>query len=648
MTVATMHLLKTRSAILCCVAAAVSLGCSALQTGDTTVTYFNEQPADVILNEAQSQPRPRWKLRLDNALIESAQVINQHLIILGLRSYDASLLHLGYRVIDTERGEVLWTFSTPPAALHASVPIAGPDVVVVRTVTDAGTRYEARQTITGGLLWSQSFTADDASLIPLRGGDHLLLTRHAGTTASVAELDARSGNEGWRHDFALGDPPDGSGTLGRPTEEGIYLLGKRLTLLATASGEVIWQQEALADCSLVEPDPARGVLFALDKANRLFKIESGTGRVVWQVMLDSTADITHIAPDATHLFLRGEDSGFADARYFLVALDPASGKEAWRHHSSEPLLSNLLVHSGFLYAASPSSVVSLNETDGALGFHKKLSTADSLFPITLRRFGEKIVYVGELNVIALDARSGDVIYSRGFTPVSHEAELAALDAAVARENRRIRPAPSRNTGISYTALMHERARQYQAASNHFHRLADAKYYDSLVGRGSIYEARAARVSADLNATFSEVSNSIANMYMVMDNLERLENQYREMWDKAARELYEKRLVLRNSIINAYPMMQTRDYVYRPHRDLRSDGNGFIGVSVVHLPTGSVTHTNTSVPYRDYGLWTLVDPERGIVYQQGLGLDPNEFIFSTRNGEQAARSFFIAQPIELPR
>jgi|GEM_PF-6314868 len=643
-----MRISKIRSAVPCCLAAALSVGCSALPTSDNGFSYYDEQPVDLVVKEAQSQSKPKWKVRLDNTLIESARLISQHRIILGLRSYDASLLHLGYRVVDADSGTVLWTFPTPPAALHTRVSYADTEVVVVRTDTDGGTRYEARQTRTGDPLWSQSVSADDARLIPLPGGLHFLLLQHAGTAATVAKLEAHSGSEAWSYRFALGAVPPGAASLASIAADGIYLLGKRLTFLAAESGAVLWHKEDVGGCPLVQTDPSGDVLYALDATNHLFKIEAATGRTVWQVTLDPSAEVTHIAPGDAHLYLRGEDGSRAEAPYFLAALDPESGKEAWRHHSTAPLLSNILTDSGLVYAASPSSVVALNETDGAVGFHKRLSTTDSLFPVTLRQIGDKIIYLGELNVIALDPRDGAIIYSRGFTPVSHEAELAALDSAIERENGRLTLEPSRSAGgYSYTALLRERARQYQAASGNFHRIATAKFSEYMAGRASIYEARAARVSADLNATFSQISSSMANLSMVMDNLDRLENQYREMWDKVSRELYERRLVLRNSIINAYPMMQTKDYVYRPHRDLRGDVD-FVGVSVVHLPTGKVTHINTSVPYRGYGLWTFVDPEQGIVYQQGLGLDPNDFIFSMRNGEQAARSFFIAQPIELPR
>jgi len=643
-----MRMFTIRSAILCGVAAALGIGCSGVQTDKNASTYYDEQPAELILAEAHSQPPPRWKLRLDNTLVDSAQLIDPHLIILGLRSYDASLLHLGYRVIDTDRGDLLWTFSTPPTVVNPGVVFADTEVVVIRVVTEAGTQYEARRTRTGEPLWSQSVTDGDASLLPLPGGGHLLLVRHTGATASVAELDAQSGTETWRHDFVLGTTPTGAGTLVTTAAEGIYLLGKQLTLLAPGSGAVLWQKEELADCPLLQPDPASKALYALDASHHLYKIATATGRTVWQVTLDPSMELTHIAPGDAHLYLRGEDNSGAKVRYFLAALAPKSGEEVWRHHSTAPLISNILAYSGRVYAASPSSVVALNEPDGSVGFEKKLSTTDSLFPVVLRQIGEQIVYVGELNVISLDPRSGAIIYSRGFTPVSHEAELMALDSAIDRENRRIRPEPSRNTGgFSYTALLRERTRQYQAASSNFHRLANTKFSEFMAGRASIYEAKAARVSADINATFSQVSSSMANLSMVMDNLERLENQYREMWEEVGRQLYERRLVLRNSIINSYPMMQTKDYAYRPHRDFRGDAD-FVGVSVVHLPTGKVTHINTSVRYRDYGLWTFVDPDRGIVYQQGLGLDPNGFIFSIRNGAQAARSFLIAQPIELAR
>ncbi len=75
--------------------------------------------------------------------------------------------------------------------------------------------------------------------------------------------------------------------------------------------------------------------------------------------------------------------------------------------------------------------------------------------------------------------------------------------------------------------------------------------------------------------------------------------------------------------------------------------------MIHLPTGRRTDTYLSPAYLDYGLWNLVDFEKGVVYHHGLGMDPGRYRFSEphniyRYGNlQTVETSLVAVPLALP-
>ena len=79
-------------------------------------------------------------------------------------------------------------------------------------------------------------------------------------------------------------------------------------------------------------------------------------------------------------------------------------------------------------------------------------------------------------------------------------------------------------------------------------------------------------------------------------------------------------LIRNKILGAYTASESGDYVWRSHVE-----GDWIGLNLVHLPTGRTTFTPFSplikdredVQYNERSLWNLVDLDTGIVYHPAL-------------------------------
>jgi len=124
--------------------------------------------------------------------------------------------------------------------------------------------------------------------------------------------------------------------------------------------------------------------------------------------------------------------------------------------------------------------------------------------------------------------------------------------------------------------------------------------------------------------------------------------------KSLESTIERQELFRASILSAYSEAETEDFVYRPDREFRSVEDDFVGVAVIHLPTGRRRFTALSPTYLGYGLWNVVDFERGIVIHHGIGLDPSRYEFSEPHklfpyGKiRTVQNFLIASPVRIAR
>jgi len=191
----------------------------------------------------------------------------------------------------------------------------------------------------------------------------------------------------------------------------------------------------------------------------------------------------------------------------------------------------------------------------------------------------------------------------------------------------------------------EESQRYQNSANAYHKL-ERTYYS----KGDYYGSQRAGIQADLSRgqsanmaaiSFASALSDLAMAWMMHSLGKTMEG---------ALQLQE---LLRSSILMSYGMAETAEYVYRPSLVHRSADDSFASVSVVHLRDGKRKDVVLSPQYVQYGLWNVVDIEKGIVYHNGVGMDPARYRYSKQSfmlllNVETIDGHLIAAPVDIPR
>jgi hypothetical protein len=188
--------------------------------------------------------------------------------------------------------------------------------------------------------------------------------------------------------------------------------------------------------------------------------------------------------------------------------------------------------------------------------------------------------------------------------------------------------------------------RYQNMANSYHNLASAYYR-----KGEYFQG----ASADITARNSGMeARNLANI-----NLAASIANLAELWVAYSQQLaietsIKRQELFRSSILWAYGMGETADYVFRPNLVRRNAEDAYVTLSVIHLSDGRRKDTVLSPQYLGYGLWNLLDLEKGVVYHNGIGMDPAHYHYSAARtlypyGKvQTLENYLIAAPLAIPR
>jgi hypothetical protein len=180
-------------------------------------------------------------------------------------------------------------------------------------------------------------------------------------------------------------------------------------------------------------------------------------------------------------------------------------------------------------------------------------------------------------------------------------------------------------------------------SNQNYRLASQRFAEGRRG-----DSKIAYGKAQIENAYSKAYSQLA-FYSAMDELSAaMQEAFKTAEIRGTLAMHR---FLRQTILASYDVAEEGDYVFRP--DTRGS---FSGITVVHLPTGASRHYDLSPSYQDYGLWNLVDFQKGIVYHHGIGMEPAEYVFaepftSYRGLLTKVRqfnSYLIAQQVDISR
>lgn len=156
---------------------------------------------------------------------------------------------------------------------------------------------------------------------------------------SIVAIDATTGRELWRHSYPekLADHYYEGGTSGTPTVEGdrVYTLSKAgLALcLDAASGKVVWSRNLASELGLKVPEwgfagapHLHGGRVIYNAGDAGLALDQATGKVAWTSGKGSAGYGSPVP-----LSLGGKPALALFGLQHVIAVDPASGREFWRH-----------------------------------------------------------------------------------------------------------------------------------------------------------------------------------------------------------------------------------------------------------------------------------------------------------------------------
>ncbi len=624
-------------------------------------------PFEAIRAQAARERAPLWRMPLAGALIEDMELLTPDRLLLALRADATGTANLPLVLVDTRHGLELWRHERTPKDARWERVLADSVSLVYRVDDGRRARLVGLDGRTGAEAWSAPL-APNALPFADRAHGMLLVVEAARARVTLRALALATGAERWRREVKTAN---GDAAAPHPlfvADDVIHFHGG-VERLAGADGRPRWSR---ADVVMPEGAPdARldgDALFVVERGGALVELDAASGSTRHAVALPAAVDWDAIEAFPDRVYARGSRS---DGTAVLVAVDRAATRVLWSHDCPSAPMSNVVSQGDRVFYATSGAVVALEAASGrSLGVWEA-TNASRPYPVHLRRAGGKVVYVGELMVAAFDPLTGRRAWDRGWTPIANNASLLALDASLPRLREELaglagRKARGAKTGSEPSFARLESARFQNMAADYSRRADDLS---AAVDRspGTSQNARSlARMGVNLerSSAVGALSGDIAitRMNATLDRATSMMNFQFAMMDlamaiqrakavAATQTELARQTLFRRAVVGGYSRMEDADHAYRPGLEF-AGGGAFVGVTVVQLTTGRTATALLSPSYRGYGLWNLVDFERGVVYHHGLGLDPSLYDFMPPRdvGGTATRiigNFLIATPIAIP-
>jgi outer membrane protein assembly factor BamB len=625
------------------------VGC--LQTVPQRSKFTLATSRENIIKKAVVASKPLWKLPLNNSLIEQAYPLGSNRLLIKLVGYDTQFSYQGYLLVDLDNGKILWRQNIASDSVIYRVVLALPRTILLANEDKNDRQLIAVDPVSGKTRWKRRLEAGPVDFTPLSEG-RILAIQPKNNQIKLSALSQSTGKTDWNQTFNA----SGSGLVNlKPvtTLDAIYTFYDGVRRLSLKDGREEWHRgDVRMDSVSPIPRVVDDDLLIIDSKTKLFALNRKTGKTQWSVALNNRDVISNIYPLNKRIYLRGiKDGRSKNGVNFLIAFEAPKGRILWNYNSQDPITSNLLEHKGRLYGATSQNLIAINLRNGRQSFKKKVAPTRSTYPVQIRIFSDKIIFVGELNIAAFNTAKGTMIYSHGFSPVALDANLMQLDNSIARLEKELSYS-NKGKGFDWgqsSSYWSSQSRRSQELSNYYYQRASA-YRSGYLSKTNLagMQAQKFELQAQIQSSFSRMEASIALTTATIDLMAKVEEFYRQMLAGMKREIMLRRRVMRTSIISAYPLMESGEYVYRPISDYESTTNEFTSIAIIHLPTGKKQVTPLSPAYRDYGLWTLFDSEKGVAYHQGLGLDSSSYEWKIWGNEEAYGNYLLAQQVKLSK
>ncbi|VAW93948.1 hypothetical protein MNBD_GAMMA23-1080 [hydrothermal vent metagenome] len=595
-------------------------------TFDTDVNVSAYADAEQLQKEAAKYKPAKWKIPLNQNVIENMLVLDGELAVLSLRNYRRGLKRDRITLIDLAKGEMLWSRSVTEDEKDISIIAISKKYILIRTDSENTTNLITLKLRSGQPVWQKEIPATGRVMVQQMDSNHVVLATANNSKVEYQYINISTGDKLWLYRTTK---TGAAITKLISHKKGIVVPANQLAYLDAKTGRVLWKVKIKYNNNTAPPVLWNNDLYIVDVNNKLNRVNLAKGKYIWSHKNPNRYLIMAVDVGKKQVFLRGLENGTVGQESVVIMLDKKRGRLKWRQTVNDklPLISNLVDYKNHVYVGSPTTLYALEKSTGDIKFSKLVSKSQlSLYPLMLRRFDKKIVFIGELTVAAYHATTGKKYYRRGLTGINPAADLSALEISIKRltkkrKEQRNKPMESRVCSFC----------QMSAASQ---TRADAIY------RNPERFTAGERSSWRINVSFSRM---YAAMGVYESALNFSQKVYEGLISQMDKENLARHKLIRTTILGAYPAMITEKYVYRPTRSLDlidPDAGEFMQITAINLETGKKSKTSMSVPYKDYGLWVYVDEKRKIAYQQSIGF--------SHNADKPLMSYLIAKPVVLPR
>jgi outer membrane protein assembly factor BamB len=559
-------------------------------------------------------------------------------------------------LLNADKGTLLWELKTlrydesefgtsrenrklPPVKYPSYAFImAYKDMLLFRADGDKSSKILAVETATGNKRWSVELEKSGELLfIPYPASDVLVAVQQDKRRATLTTFNISTGAVVWKSDTRYG-----SGTEQPPVpttdDKALWLFYDGVVKVAAENGKRQWHRTDILAGEQSPPmqlDQAR--LYVLDGKNTLHILDSRSGKTLASGKQREDAVYTNIFPIGDRVYLRGvEKEKSGEPRFFVAAVRSTDAKELWMDTDRDPSVSNLIDENRTLYFSTPFTVMALDRETGSRRFAVRASDVGKSFPVQIRKYGDKVVYIGELVIAAFDAKTGAKVYRHGFDPINQTAHMDALNQVIESKQKFL----SWFTGpwsdldlksLGMSEFFFQQAAYSQNQSNYAWQEA-SKYGRTYEITGDSLAATRSSIKAHesvIDSSFSRAQFSAGMAFMTVENVQRGIAEATAADRKKLREL----LRIRKLLYAAYVVTQQGDYVYRPTKEADA-----VGISLIHLPTGRASYTDLTPEYDLIGVFSLVDLNKGLVYHPQASVEKKGFIDTN----------FVARPVKVPK
>jgi len=525
----------------------------------------------------------------------------------------------------------------------------GDEEKVICCYMDNGKDYvtvKAFEIASGKEKWATSLKGDvPIGWLPVERSGNLVAVQKEENKTHMTALDSKTGTKLWettiKHSAGFHTPPP-------PVQVGdnIVTFSDGIEAISLDKGITIWRNGDLRlDDHCPSPQISNDTIIILDKNNSLTWLDSKTGQRINTINVRSSSEYTNIYPVRGRIYLRGKLNNSESSKvYFLDAIKNPSGESLWSYLDSLITVSNLIDDNHKVFAATWKGPIAIDWKSGLPLFSTEISGVGMTYPVSIRKFGDTIVYIGEMLVAGVNGMTGAILFRQAFNPVSQTRNLDAIDPQCQQLAEYLKHfGTSGRKGVTfdfsgYSDLFFSSSKASQERSSNLARLSEESYrkYKSSGSSAEYSKSEIAYGQSRIESSFAGAQISISMMFMTIGNAATAIAKFTE----PERNRLTGLIKIREGLVKIYDRQQFGDYVIR----LMEEGDSSC-VAVVNLPTGKVTSWLRSNRVKKEEI--ILNPEQGEFYYHELRLVPElEKDFGNANDNTAAHAYYlVAVPLE---